>query len=232
VSMRLSIVIPTLNEARQIKQNVERALSLRPLQVIVADGQSEDDTADVACSAGAFVLLSPRGRGNQLNAGAMVASGDVLLFLHADCWLEPDATRQIELALANPKTVGGAFRQQIDHPGRVFRWLEWGNAARARWWKLPYGDQGIFLRRDVFVAVGGFAEVPLMEDVLLMRKLRRRHLPIALLDGPLHVDAQRWLSQGVVRQTIRNWLLLVGLRLGISPDRLAKFYGPSPVRRP
>jgi rSAM/selenodomain-associated transferase 2 len=230
--MRLSIVIPTLNEAGQIKQNVQRALLLRPLEVVVVDGQSEDDTANVARSAGATVLLSPRGRGSQLNAGARVASGDVLLFLHADCWLEPDAAIQIELALANPHTVGGAFRQQIDHPGRVFRWLEWGNAARVRWWKLPYGDQGIFLRREVFVAVGGFAQVRLMEDVLLMRELQRRHSRIELLDGPLHVDARRWLSQGVVRQTIRNWLLLAGLRLGVSPELMAKFYRPSPVRRP
>ena len=230
--MRLSIVIPTLNEVERISQNVHRAFMLRPLEVVVVDGQSEDGTADVARSAGASVLVSKRGRGCQLNAGATVASGDVLLFLHADCWLEPDATRQIEVALTNPDTVGGAFRQRIDHTGRVFRFLEWGNAARARLWKLPYGDQGIFLRREVFVAVGGFAEVRLMEDVLLMRELHRRHSRIELLDGPLHVDARRWLSQGVVRQTIRNWLLLAGLRLGISPDLLAKFYVPSPVRRP
>ncbi len=230
--MRLSVVIPTLNEACQIKQNVQHALLLRPLEVIVSDGQSEDGTADVARSAGASVLLSQRGRGSQLNAGARAASGDVLLFLHADCWLEPDAARQIELALANPNTVAGAFRQRINHPGRLFRWLEWGNAARVRWWKLPYGDQGIFLRREVFVAVGGFAEVRLMEDVLLMRELHRRHSRIELLDGPLHVDARRWLSHGVVRQTVRNWLLLAGLGLGISPELLAKFYVPSPVRRP
>lgn len=224
--MHLSIVIPTLNEAARIDRSIQCAFDLRPIEVIVVDGQSEDGTADLARSAGAVVVTSQRGRGHQLNAGVRAASGNVLLFLHADCWLEPAAGSQIETALSDSQVVGGAFRQQIEHDRPIFRWLEWGNAARVRWRQIPYGDQGIFLRRGTFEALGGFAEVRLMEDVLLMQKLRRQRERgrIKLLPGPLHVDPRRWLAKGVVQQTLKNWTLLAGLKLGMSPDRLAQFY--------
>jgi rSAM/selenodomain-associated transferase 2 len=222
--MRLSIVIPTLNEAATIQQNLQRALALRPHEVIVADGGSEDETAELARAAGANVVTSVRGRGRQLNTGSRQATGDVLLFLHADCWLEEQAVEQIEAALLDDNVVGGAFQQRIDHEHRIFRWLEWGNAVRVRWRRMPYGDQGIFLRRSAFEALGSFAEVRLLEDVLLMREIRHRGWRIEFLPGPIHVDPRRWLEQGVVRQTVRNWLLLAGLRLGIPPDRLADFY--------
>lgn len=222
--MRLSIVIPTLNESARIKRSVLHALDLQPIEVIVADGGSGDRTAEIARAAGAVVINSERGRGQQLNAGARDSQGDVLLFLHADCWLEPDARRQIEATLHDQRVVGGAFRQQIDDDRTVFRWLEWGNAARVRWRNLPYGDQGIFLRRKTFELLGGFESVRLMEDVLLMQKLRRNHHRIELLPGPIHVDPRRWLANGVVRQTLKNWTLLAGLRLGITPNRLAQFY--------
>lgn len=227
--MRLSIVIPTLNESAGIEQNIQRALALQPIDVIVADGQSTDGTSELAWAAGATVVTSERGRGRQLNAGARAATGDVLLFLHSDCWLESQAAGQIEAVLRDEKVIGGAFQQRIDHDRRVFRWLEWGNSARVRWRRMPYGDQGIFVRRSAVEAVGGFAEVRLMEDVLLMREFRRRGWRIELLPGPIHVDPRRWLKHGVVRQTLRNWTLLAGLKLGISPDRLAEFYSPNSV---
>jgi rSAM/selenodomain-associated transferase 2 len=223
-TFRLSVVIPTLNEAALIEESVQRALVLQPIDVVVADGQSADETVDLAAAAGATVVSCQPGRGAQLNAGAAATHGDVLLFLHADCWLEPQAVEQMKAALSDPQIAGGAFRQRIDHDGRIFRWLEWGNAARVRWRSMAYGDQGIFIRRSVFKEAGRFPEVRLMEDVLLMTELRRRGLPIRLLDGPLHVDPRRWLKHGVVRQTLRNWSLLAGLRLGISPNRLANFY--------
>lgn len=222
--MRLSIVIPTLNESARIERSILRALDLQPTEVVVADGGSSDGTAELARAAGAVVINSERGRGHQLNAGARDSQGDVLLFLHADCWLEPDARSQIEATLHDQRVVGGAFRQQIDDDRTVFRWLEWGNAARVRWRNLPYGDQGIFLRRKTFELLGGFESVRLMEDVLLMQKLRRNQHRIELLPGPIHVDPRRWLANGVVRQTLKNWTLLAGLRLGITPNRLAQFY--------
>lgn len=227
--MRLSIVIPTLNEAAGIQQNVLHALALRPIEVVVSDGQSTDGTGELARSAGATVVTSEHGRGRQLNAGARAATGDVLLFLHADCWLESQATEQIEAALRDETVMGGAFRQRIEDERSVFRWLESGNAARVRWRRMPYGDQGIFVRRSAFETIGGFAEVRLMEDVLLMREFRRRGWRIELLPGPIHVNPRRWLKHGVLRQTLRNWTLLVGLKLGISPDRMAEYYAPNSV---
>ena len=227
--MRLSIVIPTLNEAAGIEQNVQRALALQPFEVVVTDGQSTDGTGDLARSAGATVVASELGRGRQLNAGARAATGDVLLFLHADCWLETQAVGQIEAALRDETVMGGAFRQRIDDERPVFRWLESGNAARVRWRQMPYGDQGIFVRRSAFESIGGFAEVRLMEDVLLMREFRGRGWRIKLLPGPIHVDPRRWLKHGVLRQTLRNWTLLAGLKLGVSPDRLAEYYAPNSV---
>ncbi len=227
--MRLSIVIPTLNEAGVIRQNIQHALALQPHEIVVADGQSQDGTSELARSAGATVVTSERGRGRQLNAGARAATGDALLFLHADCWLESQAAEQIEAALRDENVMGGAFRQQIDDERPVFRWLESGNAARVRWYRMPYGDQGIFVRRSAFETVGGFAEVRLMEDLLLMREFRRRGWRIEFLPGPIHVDPRRWLKHGVLRQTLRNWTLLAGLKLGISPDRLAKHYAPNSV---
>ncbi len=227
--MRLSIVIPTLNESAVIERKIWQALMLQPIEIVVTDGQSQDGTGDLARSAGATVVTSERGRGRQLNAGARATTGDVLLFLHADCWLESQAAEQIEAVLRDEKVIGGAFQQRIDHDRRVFRWLEWGNSVRVRWRRMPYGDQGIFVRRSAFEAIGGFAEVRLMEDVLLMREFRRRGWRIKLLPGPIHVDPRRWLKHGVVRQTLRNWTLLAGLKLGISPDRLAEFYSPNSV---
>jgi len=227
--MRLSIVIPTLNESTGINHTVQRALELRPIEAIVVDGQSTDRTCDFARQAGATVITCERGRGRQLNAGARASTGDVLLFLHADCWLESQGAEQIEVALRDDSVIGGAFCQRIDHERPIFRWLERGNAARARWRHLPYGDQGIFVRRAAFEAAGGFAEVRLMEDLLLMREFRRRRWRIELLPGPIHVDPRRWLKHGVIRQTLRNWTLLAGLKLGISPDRLAEFYSPNSV---
>ena len=227
--MRLSIVIPTLNEAAGIEQNIQQALALQPIDVVVSDGQSTDGTSDLARSAGATVVASKRGRGRQLNAGARAATGDVLLFLHADCWLDSPAAKQIEAALQDETVMGGAFRQRIDDERPVFRWLESGNAVRVRWRRMPYGDQGIFVRRSAFESIGGFAEVRLMEDVLLMQEFRRRGWRIELLPGPIHVDPRRWLKHGVLRQTLRNWTLLAGLKLGISPDRLAGYYAPNSV---
>lgn len=223
--MKVSIIIPTLNEAANIVAAVERAWATGPLEVLIADGGSVDRTPDLARGAGAQLLESPPGRARQQNAGARQAAGDVLLFLHADTWLAPEGLGQIAEALADPHVLCGAFRQRIEAEGRLFRWLERGNAWRARRRGLPYGDQGIFVRRLVFEELGGFPEVRLMEDVMLMKRLHRRTRPV-LLPGPLNVSARRWRRHGVLRQTAQNWLLLSAARLGVHPDKLARFYAP------
>ena len=220
--VRLSIIIPVLNEAEFVASAVDRAWALLPVEVIVVDGGSSDTTAELARGLRCSFLQAQRGRGQQQNAGARAASGDVLLFLHADVWLEPQASQQIYHALRSTR-LHGAFHQRIESSERIYRLLEKGNALRARVLGLPYGDQGIFVRRDVFFSMGGFAEVPLLEDVQLMRTLRTRGMP-ALLHGPLHVSPRRWKKHGIVRQTLRNWLLLAAFFLGVSPHRLVRFY--------
>ena len=219
----VSIVIPTLNEAAVISGSVASALVTGPHEVIVADGGSSDDTVVLAEAAGARALRCPTGRAIQQNLAARAATGNVLLFLHADTRLTADGVLQIERALADSRIGCGAFRQAIEADGVLYRLLERGNAFRARRRGLPYGDQGIFVRRELFDDIGGFPNLKLMEDVFFMKRLRRRSWPV-LLPGPLYVSARRWQCRGVIRQTLHNWTLLAAARLGIHPDRLARFY--------
>jgi rSAM/selenodomain-associated transferase 2 len=222
---RISVIIPALNEAEGIAAAIERAWANKPHEVLVVDGGSSDDTQTIAKQCGATLLCGPRGRAVQQNLGAAQATGDVLLFLHADTWLESDGCRQIAESLRDETKLCGAFRQRIDAEGAAFRLLERGNAWRARRLGLPYGDQGLFLRRETFRQLGGFPEVQLMEDWLLMRRLRRIAWPV-LLPGPLHVSPRRWQRHGLPRQTARNWLLVAAATMGVSPNRLVKFYPP------
>jgi rSAM/selenodomain-associated transferase 2 len=224
--VRLSIIIPAWNEAAGIHLAVRRALELEPLEVIVADAGCPDGTGALASDAGAIVVNGARGRGAQLNAGAAVARGDCLLFLHADNWLEPPAGRQLAEAWSAGARAA-AFRQQIDARDRVFRWIERGNAWRAARFGLAYGDQAIFLDRTLFEGLGGFHEAPLMEDVDLMLRLRGQ-TRLTLLPGPLHVSARRWERRGAVRQTLSNWSILAAYFFGVSPARLARWYAASP----
>jgi rSAM/selenodomain-associated transferase 2 len=220
--MRISIIVPTLNEAATIAAGVEKARALQPAEIIVVDGGSHDGTCEAA-SAADKMLVAPRGRASQQNAGAAASCGEALLFLHADCWLEPGSLEQIGMALSHERCVGGCFWQSIIGQGWRYRLLERGNALRVRLWGLAYGDQGIFVRREVFHRVGGFPSLALMEDLFFMKQIRREGR-VALLDGPLHVSARRWERQGVIRQTARNWWLTALARAGVSPNRLAGFY--------
>lgn len=227
--MSVSVVIPVLNEAARIEQAIDRAWLAGAGEVIVVDGGSSDGTPEVATKARCFLLQSPSGRARQQNLGATVAQGDWLLFLHVDCWLEPESIVHAERQLGGVEPCSGrendwgAFHQKIDAPGFLFRCLEWGNARRIAWCGVPYGDQAIFVRASVFRQCGGFPEVALLEDLLLSRTLRRRRWP-TLLAGPLHVDARRWQRYGVIRQTLRNWRILLAWKMGATPDRLARLY--------
>jgi rSAM/selenodomain-associated transferase 2 len=232
-TLKISVIIPALNEAESIQRSIETSLALSPHEIIVADGGSIDDTVTIAQKLDCRVMESPRGRASQQNTGAAAATGDVLLFLHADSWLVPEARQQIENILASPKIPGGAFYHRIDSDGLLFRLVETGDALRVCSTRIAYGDQGIFLRREVFEALGGFPDVRLMEDVRLMKSLRDFGR-LAMLPGPLHVSARRWQKHGAIRQTIRNWCLRAAEHLGVHPDRLADLYVPhrNPVTPP
>jgi len=220
---KISVVIPALNEASWIERSVRSCWLAGVDEVIVVDGGSTDDTAGLAARGGAAVYQGTRGRAVQQNLGASHASGETLLFLHADNHLAPTAGRQIRHCLRDSRVLGGAFEQRIEAPGRLYRLLERGNAARVRWRGLAYGDQAIFLRSNVFWQVQGFPQVSLMEDLLLMRRFRRLARPV-LLSGPVYVHPRRWQRQGVIRQTLRNWSLICAQAVGITPDRLSRYY--------
>jgi rSAM/selenodomain-associated transferase 2 len=221
--VRIAVIIPALNEEPVICAAVTSAWDAGAAEVILADGGSDDRTVELAQERRCKVVVAPKGRAFQQNAGARVATADVLLFLHADNRLGASACQQVRDALTRPDVVCGAFRQRIEARGFGYRLLERGNSWRVRWLGLPYGDQAIFLRRGLFEEVGGFPEVRLMEDLVLMTKLRRKAWPI-LLPGPLLVDARRWQRHGIIRQTLRNWWLLAAYKFGTTPDQPADYY--------
>ena len=225
--VRLSIVTPTLNEERSLEALLENLAQLRVAhEVGVADGGSTDATRAVAERHGARVVSSRPGRRTQLAGGARAAAVDILCFLHADVRLPARARAAIERE-ARMRPMGAAvFRLAIDAPGLPFRIVERGANLRTRLLHLPYGDQGLIFSRDEYRSVGGYRELPVMEDVALVRALSRRR-PVRILDAELLVSARRWQRDGVWRRTLRNSCLITAYILGISPQTLARWYGPS-----
>jgi rSAM/selenodomain-associated transferase 2 len=222
--MQVSVIIPALNEQPLIAAAIRSAWLAGANEVIVADGGSSDETVRVAEDSGAVAITASRGRAVQCNAGAAVATGNVLLFVHADCELDPDSIRVLKERLFHQsQIVAGGFRQRIDNQQLVFRLLQWGNALRIRVLNWVYGDQALFIRSRIFHELGGFPSVALMEDLLLSRRMAREGR-IVLLDPPVRVSSRRWQQRGVLRQTFRNWLMIALLFCRVSPDRLAQFY--------
>ena len=219
----ITVVIPALNEEQTISHAVHSAVSAGATEVIVSDGGSRDHTVERAAEAGASsVVRSLPGRGVQMNSAAHLATGQFILFLHADNELTEHALRQI---CAHENAAWGAFQQQIDSRRKVYRLIERGNDLRVRWRKVPFGDQGMFVRRSLFEELGGFAEIPLMEDVELSHRLRKVQAPV-LLQGPLQISARRWERKGVLRQTLTNWTIQLSYARGVDVEQLAqKYYG-------
>ena len=243
----LSVIIPTLNESLQLPDTLKcaRAVLHHGDEIIVADGGSTDDTREIAEGLGARVIHSPRGRGTQLNAGAKEAIGDILLFLHADTRLPPDAADLIHRALADPAVLGGNFPLRFDAPGLLPRLFAAVYNARSRRSRLFYGDSALFVRRATFDALGGYQEAALMEDYALCLALRagakRRHpdLPLSqtlpLFPSPVVTSARRFHGKrGLAWRMVGVWTLLHLLyALGINTEALERwFYPPARDSRP
>jgi rSAM/selenodomain-associated transferase 2 len=220
--MKVSVIIPTLNEASVIAATLASVREQRPFEIIVADGGSTDDTRTRAAEADLF-LSSPRGRAKQMNAGAARARGEVLLFLHADCLLETGALTEAVHCLRRPKVVAGCFQMRVQAESLFYRLIDACATARVRLTSLVYGDQGLFLRRSLFESLGGFPPYQLMEDVFFSRILRRQGR-IAVSNRRIFVSPRRWQKAGLIRQTLRNWTLTALAAAGMHPDRLARFY--------
>ncbi len=219
----ISVVIPALNEARQLPAVLDTIHAANSTEVIVVDGGSADGTAEAAEAKGARVVNANPGRSHQLNCGAAVATGPLLLFLHADTRLPEGFDYAIRQTLAQPGVVAGAFRLAIDGPGRGLRWVEWGVNLRSCLLQMPYGDQGIFLKAEVFHSLGGFPDLPMMEDFELVRRLRKMGR-VALAPSTVVTSDRRWRTLGIWRTTLANQIMIVGYVLGINPQKLARWY--------
>jgi len=220
--MSVSIVVPVLNEAACLGQTLRALRAQRPHQLIVVDGGSTDTTCAEAASAD-LLLHGPRGRAVQMNLGAAQATSDVLLFLHADCRLEPGALVQAERCLARPGVAAGCFSMRVEAAGWWYRSIDACATARVRFTGLAYGDQGLFVRRTLFARLGGFPQLALMEDLFFSRTLRR-HGRVAVAPARISVSPRRWQHAGLVRQTLRNWALTALAAGGVHPDQLAAYY--------
>jgi hypothetical protein len=218
----LSVIIPTRNEADGIARAIASARGAVQVEIIVADGGSTDDTIAVARQAGATVISCTGGRGAQMNAGAAMARGDVLLFLHADSVLPPNYQQHVHDILAAGATVG-AFRLSIDNAHWPLRFVAWCANLRSRWFRLPYGDQALFVSSESFLRLGGFRRWPLMEDYDFCHRARRLGR-IAIAPIAVTTSDRRWRSRGIVRTTLTNWLCIIGFKLGVPIDRLAAWY--------
>jgi rSAM/selenodomain-associated transferase 2 len=227
---QISIIIPTLNEAGNIKEAIASTQPSANIEIIVVDGGSSDDTVAMAQSLGIKVISSSPSRAVQMNAGAAVANGEILLFLHADTRLSLGFDAQIRQALAQPRTVAGAFDLQIDASPLVLRLVEWGVKWRSRFFQMPYGDQAIFLTEKVFHKIGGFPELPIMEDFELMRRLRSTGR-IVILRTPVITSGRRWLQTGVFKTTLLNQIIIIAYLLGVSPNRIRSWYRREKFRR-
>ena len=224
---RLSVIIPTLDEERLLPGLLSDLTHVPDvLEVLVVDGGSSDSTRDVATREGARVIVAERGRGRQLAAGAHAATGELFLFLHADVRLPAPAREAVSATVGTLRAGALVFRLGIDAPGAVFRLVERTVDLRTRFLGLPYGDQGLLVTRADYLEAGGYRDIPLMEDVALVRSLRRR-CGIQLLDAPLLVSARRWEQDGVWRRTFLNWCLITAYSAGVSPTRLARWYRPA-----
>ncbi|MBL8825522.1 MAG: TIGR04283 family arsenosugar biosynthesis glycosyltransferase [Planctomycetaceae bacterium] len=219
----ITVVIPALNEADNLPATLTPLVTLADVEVIVADGGSIDDTCGVAQRYGARVACSAPGRGRQMNAGAAQASGEMLVFLHADTRLPDDFDKHVREILLQPGIAAGAFRLKIDGSSRAMRCVEWGANMRSRWLDLPFGDQAYFVSQEVFRQVGGFHEMPILEDVEFIRRLRY-YGRIVIASATVVTSARRWQRLGVVKTTWRNVMILSAYFAGVSPFRLARWY--------
>ncbi len=220
---RISVIIPTLNEAVCLKETLQTLRAGSNVETLLVDAGSTDATLEIARSSGATILQTTGGRARQMNAAAAAAEGQILLFLHADTRLPEQFDRHVRETLARPGVIGGAFRLRIAGRRKSFRLISRGANCRARFLRMPYGDQALFLRREVFESLGGFAEMPFMEDYEFVRRLRRRG-QILLADAEVITSNRRWEALGPWRTTWINQMMVLGYHLGISPTRLCRWY--------
>jgi len=225
--MKISVIIPVLHEREKINEILDSIKSVAadvPYETIVVDGDSLGDTITHISDSSVITMTAPRGRALQMNAGAAMACGDILLFLHADTLLPQKAFPKIITALSNSSFIGGAFDLKIQNYRWIFRAIGRAASWKHRLTHVPYGDQAIFMLRRYFENIGGYAEIPLMEDVELMRRVKRQDGRIIILPNAVTTSSRKWETDGVFYTIIRNWIIQVLYLFGMSAQRLIKYY--------
>lgn len=219
----ISVIIPTLNEEQRIVQTL-RSVMTEAVEVIVVDGGSRDATCILAGEMGAVVLHSDSGRGLQMNTGAKYAKGEVLLFVHGDTELPRQYVRLVQECLAGAGVAAGAFRLHLTGSGKGLSMIAWGANIRSKWLGWVYGDQGLFLSKELFMAVGGYPETALMEDFMLVQRLRKKGR-ICLAEGTVQSSGRRWEKHGLWYPVLLNQVIIAGYFLGLPGSFLARLYG-------
>jgi len=224
---RISIIIPVYNEAAIIADTIDHVTRLtggKACECIVVDGTPEGTTISKLRGSGVTTVNARKGRGHQMNRGASMATGTILLFLHADTTLPAGAMEHITAVMGDGRYAGGAFDLSILSKNAWLRLVALVGSLRSRITRIPYGDQGIFVRREVFQALDGFRDIPIMEDVDFMRRLKARRHRIHITGMKAGTSPRRWEEEGYVFGTLRNWTLMVFYLLGMKPEKLARFY--------
>lgn len=227
MTLTVSIIVPVLNEARQLDplvDHIRQTAGGEAVEIILVDGSPGGESIQAVSRGGVTLLRAPAGRARQMNAGAAAAKGDCLLFLHADTRLPPGAFRLVADTLAGGRYAAGAFDLRYPSERLSIRVVARVACIRSRLTRIPYGDQAFFFRRDYFEAIGGYADIPFLEDVEIMRRIKRRGERIFIAPDPVITSARRQEKEGVLYCTLRNGAIVALYCMGASPERLARFY--------
>jgi len=226
---RISVIIPTLNEAEHLEATLASITNDGSQEILVVDGGSKDETVNLAKTCEARLFTTVAHRAKQANAGALAARGDILLFLHADTRLPSGYDTYVQNTLAAPGVVGGAFVLSIDGPEVGLRIVEILANFRSHFFHMPYGDQGLFLRADLFRSMGGFPDMPIMEDFVFIQSLKKKG-KISIAPVAVKTSSRRWLKLGILKTTLINQAVLLAYFLGSKPERLVSLYGKKKFR--
>ncbi len=224
---QFSVVIPVLNESQGINEAISRLRAQEPdegIELVVVDGDPSGSTINGVTSNCVRKVISERGRARQMNHGAAIARGEILVFLHADTRLPAEAFPLIHQAMSDQRLVAGAFDLGFEAHRSIYKITEKYVYFRTRLTRIPFGDQAIFIRRRYFQEIGGYRDIPIMEDVDLMKRIKRRGNRIAIIPEKVLTSPRRYEAEGILSCTFRNWVLQILYSLGVSPERLGKWY--------
>jgi rSAM/selenodomain-associated transferase 2 len=225
--LRFSFIIPVYQEAEIINSTIDHLMRLQKFanaEIIIADGDPQESTLKQISNTSVKKIFCGKGRARQMNCGAAQAEGDILIFLHADTRLPENALKNIAVILEDKTIVGGAFDLGIDSKRFAFRVIEKMASRRSRLTRIPYGDQALFIRADYFRQLEGFMDIPIMEDVELMQRIKQKKGKIKIIPERVLTSSRRWEAEGIVFCTLRNWLLISLFLLGVRTETLARFY--------